>query len=95
MAKWWRADSGYRHERDTLIRDVVAYEVGDLGNNIHLNIELYLTVWMLPASQCLWATRSKRAAAHYGEPERLELVGEQILGSDDCGGYLLVLGASK
>lgn len=86
----WRSDSGFVHSKSTRVMDVVHYETVELGNDIGLDWEVFARTSQLPASRCMWVARTKRLAAHYGEPELLDISGYQILGSDGEGGYLVV-----
>jgi hypothetical protein len=71
----WRSGTGYRHDKGQTVADVVRYETGELGNDIQLNKLVFAITKDLPANRCLWVTKTKRDAARYGEPERINATG--------------------
>lgn len=91
IGKAYRADSGYRHDKETTVKDVVNYEQDELGNDINLDSELFEEVKNSPAKLCFWVTMTRVDAKRYGKPEEFCPDGYWILGEDGDGGYLLVL----
>ena len=89
--KAWRADSGFRHDKRTTVKDVYDYEVNELGHadSIYVWDQALDTYGNWPARQALWVCSTKRAASAYGAPRQLDLHGTIVL-SDGQAGYYVV-----
>ena len=95
--KAFRSESGYEHERNTKVNDVVKYETEELGNDIKVPKELLAKFGELPASKAVWVTRTKKEARYYDEEgsagaEYVMPPNSVVIGRDDEGGYLVVKG---
>lgn len=91
----WRAETGLLVRGKTAL-EVVEFEESELGNVEdfkHLTPELRQMLATLPASAVVWVTRSRKDAARYGEPERIDLgPAPMVLAADGDGGFLILKG---
>ena len=91
----WRADTGLLLRGSTAL-SVIAFEEQELGNAAdfaHLDRAQRAELAAMKSDQIVWVTRVRRAAARYGDPERIDL-GEnaRIVAEDGDGGFLVLRG---
>jgi len=89
----WRAETGYRHDPETTIADVVRYEQDELMNNLGVPNSVLEELGAVPAQNdnVVWVTKRKVDAERYGMPAPFKVrPGARILAYDGEGGYLLL-----
>lgn len=89
--QFWRADSGFRHNRETTVADVIRHETEFLGNNIWFRPEILPELERIPARRCAWVTKRKEDARRYGIPRPFIAFNYKIVAEDGQGGYLIVI----
>jgi hypothetical protein len=92
---FYRALTGFRHESRTTASDVVKYEAEELGNTDIAQqaqeMGMDLSVW--PAERLMWVSRTREAAARYGEPRQVEIpLGSKIVATTKEGDLLILAG---
>lgn len=95
--KAFRSESGYEHEENTKVRDVVRHETEELGNDIKVPKELLKKFGELLASRVVWITQTRKEARYYDQegstgPEYEMPPNSVVIGEDGEGGYLVVKG---
>lgn len=91
--KWYRADTGYRHEPGTTAGDVVRYEQDELGNT-HMGVSAKRIAELdkYPARCIIWVAATRKAAKEYGKPEVIMLPDDiEYVAEDNCGGWLFLV----
>ena len=85
----YRSPSGYWHDRDAIIADVLRFEQEELGNNDRLP-DVPEDVLTNSAKHCAWVAINRETAERYGETViAIEVREAIIIASDGCGGLLV------
>lgn len=100
----WRVDTGFQHERDTTVYDVIRYEIDELGNDIGFKEQPGLFLDTLKTTRarrnCYWVTLRYEDALPYANlshsdaqfhevPQVFQVEDMFVLGCDNRGGYLM------
>lgn len=86
-----RCDSGFRHDNNDTVLDVVLYEEEELGNNIGYNHEFDDFFSQIPANKCKWVGFKGKDVLRYGKAIETWITDNAIvIGDDGGGGYLIV-----
>lgn len=76
------------------IREVVEYEIEELGNSIHVDQAVLDQCGQLPARNCAWVSASREVAAEYNggqDISEFELDPPVIIASDNYEGLLVLM----
>lgn len=79
--KFWRAESGYTHDRGTTALDVINYESEILGNkDIEESAQkLKIDFSKYSAKNIVWVAKTKKQASRYGEPYPYEMPENSVI----------------
>lgn len=91
----WRNGEPLRHDGQTTIADVLAYEIVDLGNKLKVSAAALGTVGAWSAHRSIWITATRQAARLYrGTPQSISIAGI-IVARDRYEGYLIALDSDQ
>jgi hypothetical protein len=88
----WRAETGFKHDREATAADVVRYEQEILGNPLGVDEHAVRALETIPARNMLWVTSNRADALEYGDDVRtVSLAGAKLIARDTDGGLLVLL----
>ena len=84
---YFRGGSESSMPKNRTAKDVIDYEVKELGNA--LEVSLYIDLAIIPAQNLSWVTKSESTARRYGTVSKFQIGNHRIIAKDGMGGFLI------